>query len=156
MAINFTDREEAASVHLKYKIDKNLDSLAKLGLLTEEGISEHFLKNIYPIEDVEAAISDAIKTEHLTVYYKVNCDQCERHSIFMEEDHKAKSTWSLLLKEGERCSHCGKKIVGSVRNISRLFAVSTLKLTISNEEPAKDKTTFERFISWLLPTRNRK
>jgi hypothetical protein len=156
MAINFTDREEAAAVHLKYKIDKNLDSLSKLGLLTVQEISEHFLKDIYPVEDVEAAVGDAVKTEHLTVYYRVECDQCGKHSIFMEDDHKAKSTWSLIFKEGERCSHCGKKIVGSVRNISRLFAVSTLKLTISNEEPAKDKTTFERFISWLLPKRNRK
>lgn len=155
MEIKFTDRQEAAIVHLKYKIDKNLDHLAKMGFMTVEDISLHYLKDIYPIEDVEAAVNDAVKTEHLYLYYKVECDQCNRHTIFLEHDHKSKETWSLLFKEGERCSHCGRKIFGTVRNISRLFAVSILKLSVSKEDAAQDKTTLQRFISWLLPQRNR-
>lgn len=156
MEIKFSDRLEAACFHLRYKIDKNLDGLSKLGLMSTEEVSSHILRNIYPTEDVEGAINEALKTEHLNVYYSVECDMCDKNSLFLEGNFQTRETWHLLFKEGERCQHCGRKVIANVKNTSKLFAVSNFKLQTNSEADIEEKTTFQRMISWLLPKRKQK
>jgi uncharacterized protein YlaI len=156
MGIEFSNRQEAACFHLRYKIDKNLDSVSKLGLITSEQVGALLLKDIYPIDEVEEAIRTCLSSEHLNLYHNVKCDFCDRESTFLEEEYNSKRTWHILLKEGERCQNCGNKIVATVKNTSRLFAVSNFKLQDKSEENISHKTTFQRMVSWLIPTTKQK
>jgi hypothetical protein len=147
--IEFASRQDAASVHLKYKIDKNLDANASLGLMTVEDVSEKILKSIYPTEDVETAVNDAVKTGHMNLYYNVCCGFCGKETPFIELDEFSKETWKFLFNEGERCMHCGRNIIGSVKNISRRFAISSFKLS-KNEDALEEQTILQRLIAWLF------
>jgi hypothetical protein len=153
--VNFDSRQQVASIHLKYKIDKNLEAHSSHGLMTLEEVSDKILKNIYPFEDVQTAVNDAVETGHMNLYYTVCCDACGKETPVLETDPSAKETWKFLFNEGERCLHCGRNVTGTVKNISKLFAISSFKLSVSSEDRPEDISIFKRLISWLLPKKRR-
>lgn len=153
--IDFNSKQDAVEAHLKYKIDKKLDKLADLGLMTVDQVSADVLLDLYPLEDVEAAILSAVKSGHMDLYYLIECDSCGYESIFLEEDYASQQTFTELCSDGLRCQKCGKRIYGVPGSIVKRYAISNFKLEKPDEEEWDD-STFSRLLRWFGVKRSRK